>query len=74
MIDEGDWTGTAGSINTKGFIPQKTDAKGNPKHRSLNEIIKHIESNDLEEELFQLCQKTYDTVMENLKPKRKRKY
>lgn len=74
LIDEGDWTGTKGAVNTKGFIPQKKDAKGNPKHRSLIEIITHVEDNDLEEELFQLCQDTYDNIMEGLKPKRKRKY
>lgn len=74
LLDEGDWTGTKGSVNTKGFIPMISDSKGKQKHRSLEDIIDYIEVNDLEEELFQLCQEAYDNVMEDLKPKRKRKY
>ena len=73
LLDEGDWTGTKSSVDTKGFIPKKT-VNGKEKHRSRNEIIKYIEDNDLEEELFQLCQQTYDNIMEKLKPKRKRRY
>ena len=73
LLDEGDWSGTKTALNTKGFIPPKV-VKGRNKHRSRAEVIKYIEDNDLEEELFQLCQETYDTIMENLRPKRKRKY
>ena len=65
LIDEKTWSGTKGSINTKGFVNDKM---------SLKELIEHIEDKDLEEELFELCQETYDNIMEKLRPKRKRKY
>jgi len=65
LIDEGNWTGTSKAINTKGFIAEKTSIKG---------IIDNIEKNDREDELFQLCQETYNAVLAKLKPKRKRKY
>ena len=73
LHDEGEWTGKATALNTKGFIPVKVVNNKN-KHRSRKEVINYIESNDLEERLFQLCQETYDIIMESLKPKRKRKY
>lgn len=73
LVDEGEWTGTKGAINTKGFIAPKV-VKNKKKHRSKSEIVAYIEDNDLEDDLFQLCQETYDAVMEKLKPKRKRKY
>lgn len=66
MIDEGHWTGkTKSSINTKGFVDNNI---------SLEDLISHIEDNDREEELFELCQNTYDDIMEKLKPNRKSKY
>ena len=74
LRDEGDWTGTPGSINTKGFVELRETAKGKKKHPSIAQIIEEIEDDDREDELFRLCQDTYDAVMENLKPNRKPKY
>jgi RecA/RadA recombinase len=78
LIDEGDWTGSKKSINTKGFIePKKVNGKnGKVKlvHPSMSDIIKNVEDNNLEDELFQVCQKTYDDIIEKLRPKRKNKY
>jgi len=65
LMDEGDWTGTKKSVNTKGFIEDKI---------SISNLIKFVEDNNCEEELFDLCQNVYDGVMEKLKPKRKKKY
>lgn len=73
LLDEGDWTGSKTALNTKGLVPVKV-VKGKNKHRSRKEVIEYIEDNNLEDELFQLCQETYDDIMEGLKPKRKRKY
>lgn len=73
LIDEGDWTGSKTALNTKGLVPVKV-VKGKNKHRSRREVIDYIEDNNLEDKLFQLCQETYDEIMEGLKPKRKRKY
>lgn len=74
LLDEGDWTGTKASINTKGFIPQKENSKGKLAYRSIAETIQYIENKDLEDGLFELCQVTYNNVMEELRPNRKRKY
>ena len=65
LIDEGNWTGGKGSVNTKGFTDENL---------SVENLIIFIEDNNLEENLFQLCQDAYDKVMEKLKPKRKRRY
>lgn len=64
LIEEKTWSGTKNSINSRDFADKM----------SLSNLIKHIEDNDLEDDLFQLCQETYDQIMENLKPNRKRKY
>lgn len=74
LQDEGDWTGTDGSINTKGFLGRYLTAKKKLKHPSMKMIIDDIEEKDREEELFLLCQETFDGVMEALEPKRKSKY
>jgi RecA/RadA recombinase len=73
LMDEGDWTGTKKSVNTKGFLEFK-DKKGNVKHPSIKEIIDYIEEEGKEIELYKVCQKTYDKIMESLKPDRKPKY
>ena len=65
MIDEGNWTKTSKKIDTKGFVEE-------PLQRA--KLIELIEEKDLEEDLFQLCQDTYEHIMEKLKPKRKRRY
>lgn len=70
LVDEGGWTGTKSALDTKGFVPMKDTNK----KRSKKEVIEYIEDNNLENGLFQLCQKTYDSVMEKLTPKRKRRY
>ena len=78
-MEEGVWTGTAKAINTKGFLtvlaPKKKksdeDKWINP---SMKQLIADIEDNNREEELFALCQETYDNVIGKLKPQRKRKY
>jgi len=64
MIEEGDWTGTKKAVNSKGFAETM----------SFVNLIKHIEDNNLEDELFSLCQKAYDEVMAKLRPMRKQKY
>lgn len=74
LQDEGDWTGTDGSINTKGFLAPYFTTTKKKKHPSIKMIIDDIEKNNREDELFKLCQKTFDQIMESLKPKRKRKY
>jgi RecA/RadA recombinase len=74
MIDEGDWTGTPGAINTKGFLDPVENSKGKKKHPSIKVIIDDIEEENREDEMFELCQELFDSIMENLKPKRKRKY
>jgi len=74
LIDEGDWTGTPGAVNTKGFLEPTKTLQGKLKHPSITVIIKHIEDNDLENDLFDLCQYTYEQIMLALKPNRKRKY
>ncbi|MDP8268320.1 MAG: LAGLIDADG family homing endonuclease [Candidatus Tenebribacter davisii] len=79
IVEEGVWTGTAKAINTKGFLtvlaPKKKksdeDKWINP---SMKQLIADIEDNNREEELFALCQETYDNVIGKLKPQRKRKY
>lgn len=74
LMDEGDWTGTKKSLNSKDFIPKKEDSKKKMVHRSFAESVSYIEDNNMEQELYELCQETYDSVMEKLKPVRKRKY
>ncbi len=74
LHDEGDWTGSPGSVNTKGFLDRQETAGGKLKHPSIKVIIEDIEENDREDELFQLCKDTYDDIMLSLKPDRKPKY
>jgi RecA/RadA recombinase len=62
---EGDWTGSKTAINTKGFTEDKL---------SLKKLIQHIEDENREDELFELCQITYDNIFESLKPQRKHRY
>lgn len=65
LIDEGSWSGAKASVNTKGFTEE---------NMSRLDLISHIEENDLEDALFEVVQREYDSIMENLKPKRKQKY
>lgn len=74
LQDEGDWTGTDGAINTKGFLAPYLTSTNKKKHPSIKMIIEDIETNDRELEMFRLCQRTFDQIMENLKPNRKPKY
>lgn len=64
MIEEGNWTGTKREVNSKDFAEKM----------SFVNLIKHIEDNNLEDELFSLCQEAYDEVMAKLRPMRKQKY
>lgn len=64
LISEGDWSGTKKTVKSKGFAEDM----------SFNSLIKYIEDNNLENKLFAECQKAYDSVMDSLKPNRKRKY
>lgn len=75
LMEEGNWTGTKGSINTKGFCPleEKTKTKKTIGVSYIN-LVGYIEEKDLENDLALLCQETYDDIMESLKPNRKRKY
>lgn len=73
LMDEGDWTGTKKAVNTKGFLTG-TDSKGKTKHPSMKELIYYIENENKSIELFKVCKKTYDNIMESLKPDRKPKY
>lgn len=75
ICDEGSWKDAKGVVSTNGFVPNSIDSKGKEKKGTNKAVlVKHIEDNNLEEELFQVCQETYDAVMEKLKPQRKRKY
>lgn len=74
LTDEGNWSGTKRNLNSQGFIPKKLDSKKKEVYRSYNETIEYIEKNDLEDDLFALCQETYDRVIDGLRPNRKRKY
>lgn len=65
LVEEGPWSGTGSNLKTKGFVDDSI---------SLSKLVSHIENNDLEDDLFQVCQVAFDTIMTNLKPKRKRKY
>lgn len=64
MVEEGNWTGSKKSINSKDFAEKM----------KLSALVEYIEDNNLEDELFDLCQETYDNVMEKLRTNRKRKY
>lgn len=66
LKDEGDWTGTASSLNTKGFYPDGKISK--------SKLIKWIETHEMEDDLKQLCQEAYDELMESLRPNRRRRY
>jgi len=66
MIDEGSWSGPKNSINTKGFVPDKI---GNA--NLLNYLDTNIEK---QQELRLLCQSTYESILKDLEPNRKRKY
>jgi len=74
LLDEGDWTGKPGAVNTKGFFDKHKNSKGKLVHPTLKQIICDIEDNNREDELFKLCQIAFDNIMQNLKPERKRKY
>lgn len=74
LVEEGDWSGTKAALNTQGFIPKKVNSSKKEVFRSYKEVVNYIEENGLEEELFGICQKTYDGIIEKLRPKRKRKY
>ena len=78
LIEDGDWTGTKASINTKGFCPLEKMTKQNKKKKtgvSYTALVDYIEQNDLEKELQSVCQGTFDDIIESIKPKgRKRKY
>ena len=52
-------------IDTKGFVDEPM---------VLRTLIKKIEDDNLEQELYENCQVAYDNLMESLKPKRKSKY
>lgn len=77
LMDEGDWTGSKKSVNTKGFLePETKKVKGKETlvHPSIKKIIDYIEEENKEKELFEICEKTYYKIMESLKPDRKPKY
>lgn len=65
MCDSGKWTGTAASIDTKGFVPE---------NMSRVKLVQKIEDEGLEEKLYQECQKVFDALMQEIKPERKKKY
>lgn len=64
LMAEKTWTGTNKSVNSKEFAD----------NMPVSKLIKHIEDYDLEDELFSICQKTYNQIIAKLKPNRKRKY
>jgi len=64
LMTEKFWTGSKSSINSKGFAEKMR----------YTALIKHIEDNNLEDDLFEICQEAYNQIFENLKPNRKRKY
>ena len=77
LIEEGNWTGNKKSVNTQGFMPKITEQKKKEtreRHPKMSELISFIEEENKEEALYLECQKTYDEVMQKLKPKRKKKY
>jgi len=75
ICDEGNWTDAKGVVNTNGFAPNSLDSKKKEKKGTNKaQLILYIENNNLEDDLFQICQETYDSIMEKLRPQRKRKY
>lgn len=75
LIEDGEWTGTKASINTKGFCPLEKITKTKKKTGvSYTLLVNYIEENNLEHQLQMVCQETYDSIIESLKPMRKRKY
>lgn len=66
MMEEGNWTGSAKAINTQGLYPKGTISRTG--------LIEWIEDNEKEKELAIYCQNAYDTIIENLRPTRKRRY
>lgn len=88
LIDEGSWKGSStlsgeGTVDTKGFYMFCKVTKGKGKKEkdkttyvnpTYDQLIEHIEDNELEDTIFDMCQNAYNAVMEKLKPKRKRRY
>lgn len=75
LITEGPWIKkTGGVIDTKRFVPNIINAKGDEKLPKVQQILEYIETRDKEGELKQLCKIAYDDIMEKLNPKRKPKY
>jgi len=64
LMDEKAWSGTKKSVNSRDFADKMP----------LSKLIKHIEDENREDELYELCQEAYDEIMRKLKPNRKRKY
>lgn len=74
LIDEGDWGGTKKEVNTKGFILDIPNSKGELKRPSFKQVIEKIEVENREVELYKLSQKVYEKIILSLKPDRKPKY
>lgn len=65
LCDSEVWSGTAASIDTKGFVDEKISRK---------KLVQYIEDNGKEQELFRLCQNSYNKLISEITPTRKRRY
>lgn len=66
LCDFGTWSGTASSIDTKGFIDTGSISR--------SKLVQYIEENEKEDELYKLCQQSYDSLIQEISPDRKRRY
>lgn len=60
------WSGSASSIDTKGFYPEKTVSR--------SKLIEAIEAKNKEVALAKKCQEAYDKLMSDINPTRKKRY
>lgn len=66
LCESGTWSGTATSINTNGFAGSDSISRA--------KLVQYIEENEKENELYKLCQQSYNTLIEEISPNRKRRY
>lgn len=65
LCEAGVWSGSAISIDTKGFVEE---------HTTRAKLVQYIEENGKEEEVFNLCQQAYNDLIKDITPVRKRRF